>query len=78
MEVPTILPDFTVRQVVTTVNIWDNQTVVLGGLISSQVQTTKDKVPVLGDLPLMGSLFRSQSKVFREKEPDDFCDRHHC
>jgi general secretion pathway protein D len=67
VEVPTILPDFTVRQVVTTVNIWDNQTVVLGGLISSQVQTTKDKVPVLGDLPLMGSLFRSQSKVSVKK-----------
>jgi len=62
VEVPTILPAFTVRQVVTTVNIWDNQTVVLGGLISSQVQSTKDKVPLLGDLPLVGTLFQSQSK----------------
>ena len=62
VTVPTILPNFTVRQVLTTVNIWDNQTVVLGGLISSQVQTTKDKVPVLGDLPLAGKLFQSQSK----------------
>jgi general secretion pathway protein D len=62
VEVPTILPDFTVRQVVTTVNIWDNQTVVLGGLISSQIQNTKDKVPLLGDLPLVGRLFQSQSK----------------
>jgi general secretion pathway protein D len=61
--VPTILPDFTVRQVITTVNIWDNQTVVLGGLISSQVSSMKDKVPVLGDLPLMGRLFQSQSKI---------------
>ncbi|HUA68800.1 MAG TPA: hypothetical protein VMA13_09660 [Candidatus Saccharimonadales bacterium] len=67
VEVPTILPDFTVRQVVTTVNIWDNQTVVLGGLISSQIQTTKDKVPFLGDLPLMGSLFQSQSKTTARK-----------
>jgi type II secretory pathway component GspD/PulD (secretin) len=60
--VPTILPKFTVRQVITTVNIWDNQTIVLGGLISSQVQNTKDKVPVLGDLPLAGRLFQSESK----------------
>jgi general secretion pathway protein D len=67
VEVPTILPDFTVRQVVTTVNIWDNQTVVLGGLISSQIQTTKDKVPFLGDLPLMGRLFQSQSKTSAKK-----------
>jgi general secretion pathway protein D len=60
---PVALPDFTVRQVVTTVNVWDNQTVVLGGLITSTVQTTKDKVPFLGDLPFAGRLFQSQSKT---------------
>lgn len=65
--VPTILPHFTVRQVISTVNIWDNQTVVLGGLISSQIQNQKDKVPVLGDLPLVGRLFQSQSKVSVKK-----------
>jgi general secretion pathway protein D len=65
--VPTILPFFTIRQVITTVNIWDNQTVVLGGLISSDIQTTKDKVPLLGDLPLAGRLFQSQSKVSVKK-----------
>jgi general secretion pathway protein D len=67
VTVPTVLPNFTVRQVLTTVNIWDNQTVVLGGLISSQVQTIKDKVPVLGDLPLAGRLFQSQSKTSVKK-----------
>jgi general secretion pathway protein D len=67
VQVPTILPSFTVRQVVTTVNIWDNQTVVLGGLISAQVQSQKDKVPMLGDLPLVGRLFQSQSKVSVKK-----------
>jgi general secretion pathway protein D len=65
--IPTILPDFTVRQVITTVNIWDNQTVVLGGLISSTVLSEKDKVPVLGDLPLVGRLFQSQSKTSKKK-----------
>jgi general secretion pathway protein D len=67
VQVPTILPDFIVRQVVTTVNIWDNQTIVLGGLISSSVQSTKDKVPMLGDLPLVGRLFQSQSKISSKK-----------
>jgi type II secretory pathway component GspD/PulD (secretin)/tetratricopeptide (TPR) repeat protein len=61
--VPVALPNFTVRQVVTTVNVWDNQTVVLGGLITSGIQTTKDKVPFLGDLPFAGRLFQSQSKT---------------
>ena len=63
VQLPIVLPDFSVREVVTTVNVWDNQTVVLGGLISSSIQTTKDKVPVLGDLPLLGTLFQSQSKT---------------
>lgn len=65
--IPTILPRFTVRQVVSTVNIWDNQTVVLGGLISSSVQSTKDKIPMLGDLPLVGRLFQSQTKTSVKK-----------
>jgi len=67
VQLPVVLPDFTVRQVVTTVNVWDNQTVVIGGLISSSVQSTKDKVPVLGDIPLMGRLFQSSSKTTLRK-----------
>lgn len=62
VQLPTILPNFTVRQVVTTVNVWDNQTVVIGGLISSSVQSTKDKVPIIGDVPIFGRLFQSASK----------------
>jgi general secretion pathway protein D len=67
VQLPVILPDFSVRQVVTTVNIWDNQTVVIGGLISSETSSTKDKVPVLGDLPLVGTLFQSTSKSVTKK-----------
>jgi general secretion pathway protein D len=62
VQLPVILPDFTVRQVVTTVNIWDNQTVVIGGLVSSTITTEKDKIPMLGDLPFFGKLFQSQNK----------------
>jgi general secretion pathway protein D len=67
VQLPVILPAFTVRQVVTTVNVWDNQTVVIGGLISSSVQSTKDKVPMIGDLPIVGRLFQSQSKTTQKK-----------
>jgi len=67
VTVPTVLPHFSVREVVTTVNIWDNQTVVLGGLISSSMQMTKDKVPFLGDVPVFGRLFQSQTKVQQKK-----------
>jgi general secretion pathway protein D len=61
--VPTVLPRFRVRQVITTVNVWDGQTVVLGGLITENVSKIKDKVPMLGDLPVVGRLFRSESST---------------
>jgi len=66
VELPTVLPKFTVRQLVTTVNVWDGQTVVLGGLITSSVQSTKDSVPVVGDIPLLGRLFQSETKVTKK------------
>ena len=61
------LPRFRVRSVVTSAIIWDGQTIVLGGLISEDVRNIKDKIPVLGDLPLMGRLFRSESKSTSKK-----------
>lgn len=65
--VPTVLPRFRVRQVASAVNVWDGQTVVLGGLLAETVATIKDKVPILGDLPLAGRLFRSESKSTSKK-----------
>ena len=53
-------PIFSVRKVTTSVSIWDGQTVALGGLIREDVQKVNDKVPVLGDIPLAGALFRSE------------------
>jgi general secretion pathway protein D len=67
IQLPVVLPAFTVKEVVTTVNIWDNQTIVIGGLISSVTASTKDKVPVLGDMPLVGNLFQSTSKTVAKK-----------
>ncbi len=52
-------PIFSTRKVTTSVSIWDGQTVALGGLIREDVQKTQDKVPILGDIPLAGRLFRS-------------------
>jgi general secretion pathway protein D len=52
-------PVFSIRSVNTNVTIWDGQTVALGGLIREDVQKVNDKVPILGDIPLAGRLFRS-------------------
>ena len=61
------LPHYRVRQVTTTSIIWDGQTVVLGGLLSENVSKFKDKVPVLGDMPFVGRLFRSEANVTEKK-----------
>lgn len=53
-------PIFSTRKVSTSVTIWDGQTVALGGLIREDVQKINDKVPILGDIPLAGALFRSE------------------
>lgn len=67
LAAPVPLPRFRIRQVVTSSIVWDGQTVVLGGLISERVAKRKDKVPVLGDLPLVGRLFRSEAKASQKK-----------
>ena len=54
-------PVFSVREVTTQVTIYDGQTVVLGGLMREDVQKVQDKTPILGDMPLVGSLFRSSA-----------------
>jgi general secretion pathway protein D len=54
-------PVFSVRQVDTQVSVYDGQTVVLGGLLREDVQKVQDKTPILGDIPLAGSLFRSSA-----------------
>jgi len=50
---------FSKRSVTTTVMADDGQIVVIGGLIDEDVQETESKVPLLGDIPILGHLFRS-------------------
>lgn len=55
-------PVFSTRKVTTAVTVWDGQTVVLGGLIREDVQDVEDKIPLLGDLPWVGRLFKSTAE----------------
>jgi general secretion pathway protein D len=52
-------PIFSARKVTTSVSVWDGQTVVLGGLMREDVQKTEDRTPILGDIPIVGRLFRT-------------------
>ncbi|MDR2030144.1 MAG: hypothetical protein LBP65_01605 [Puniceicoccales bacterium] len=53
-------PIFSVRRIRTEVTIADGATVAMGGLTREEVKEVRDKVPLLGDIPLLGKLFRSK------------------
>ena len=58
-------PSTTKRSIENTVVVDDGAILVLGGLIEDRFVTTRSKVPLLGDLPLIGGLFRSESRERR-------------
>ena len=55
------VPQISTRDTQTTVALREDQTLVIGGLIQDNTQRTESKVPVLGDLPLVGRVFRNQT-----------------
>ena len=55
------------REIKTTVMADDGATVILGGLIDEDVQESVQKVPLLGDIPLLGHLFKSTSNTKRKR-----------
>jgi type II secretion system protein D len=61
-------PVFFKREAETTVTVKDNETVVLGGLITSRDESREQKVPLLGDVPVLGVLFRNQDKETKHTE----------
>jgi len=60
-QAPYLVPIFSKRSLQSRVRLLDGETVGLGGLISESVQIVDDKVPGLGDMPLVGRLFRSEA-----------------
>ncbi|WP_041656453.1 type II and III secretion system protein family protein [Azoarcus sp. KH32C] len=54
-----ILPSFTTRRAFTTVQLEDGQSFAIGGLIKNNATTNIKAFPVLGELPIIGALFRS-------------------
>lgn len=55
----TILPSFTTRRATTTIQLHDGQSFAIGGLIKNNVTTNISAFPFLGEIPILGALFRS-------------------
>jgi general secretion pathway protein D len=60
-------PIFSTREITTEVTVFDGATVVMGGLTRDEVKTVNDKVPVLGDIPGLGRLFRSEGETRQKR-----------
>lgn len=69
VNVPTgfFQPIFSTRTVQTEVTLYDGATVIMGGLTREQVISVQDKVPLLGDIPLIGRLFRSKGESSQKR-----------
>ncbi|PIP20543.1 MAG: hypothetical protein COX40_04180 [Candidatus Omnitrophica bacterium CG23_combo_of_CG06-09_8_20_14_all_40_11] len=65
-EIP--YPIISTREALTTVNIKNGDTLVLGGLITEKDIETLKKIPVLGSIPFFGALFRSREKTKERTE----------
>jgi len=64
----TNVPGLTERHSQTSIRLRDGQSFVIAGLLSDRVRSTVDKVPLLGELPLLGTLFRSSAYRREESE----------
>ncbi len=62
------LPVLRTRQAGTTVRLRDGETLMIGGLSQQQVEDRNTRIPLLGDLPLIGGLFRSRSRTVVNSE----------
>ena len=61
------MPVFATRRVTTNVTVYDGSTVAIGGLIREDVQHTEDRLPIFGDLPLIGRLFRIEAEQRKKR-----------
>lgn len=62
------VPGVTTRRSTTTIRLRDGQSFVIAGLLSDRVRSSIDKIPGIGDLPVLGALFRSTS--YRREETE--------
>lgn len=58
----TLLPEKSTRRAKTQVSVKDGQTIVIGGLVQDETQLTRTRIPILGNIPLVGNLFRGVSR----------------
>lgn len=62
------LPEITFRRAVTNLRVKNGESIVIGGLMNESTSDSVNKIPILGDIPLIGGLFRSKSTTRQKSE----------
>jgi pilus assembly protein CpaC len=62
------VPAITTRRADTTVELGDGETFIIGGLVSRSITSQVDKIPLLGDIPIIGAFFRDLNYSRQDKE----------
>jgi type II secretory pathway component GspD/PulD (secretin) len=62
------VPRLTTRKAATTITVRNGQSIIIGGLIAAEERRTTIKVPLLGDIPIIGALFRTTTTDRQETE----------
>ena len=63
-----LIPAFQTRRVDTVVELRDGQSLVIGGLTNTDVRKTRRKIPLLGDIPVLGVFFQNSRDTIEENE----------
>ena len=66
--VPSLAPDIKVKQLSSIVKVKNNKKILLGGLIQKKTEDQVNKIPLLGDIPILGHAFKSKKKVKSKSE----------
>ena len=62
------VPVITTRDFTASIAVYDGRTIVIGGIVSSDAAKSRTKIPFLGDIPLLGALFRSSDNDVTRRE----------
>lgn len=66
--VPSLAPDIKIKQLSSIVKVKNSKKIILGGLIQKKTENQVNKIPLLGDIPILGHAFRSKKKVKYKSE----------
>ena len=67
-DIVSLIPELNVQEIDSVIKVNSGQAIVLGGLLQDRVQSTTESVPVVGELPVVGNLFKKRGDAIQKTE----------